>query len=158
MPIEVVVARPGHEPILAELARRIAAEEAPDDPGAPEQGAAGLRQSLAVLDWLQWPSFYLLLALDGGEPVGYLAATATPKLDARNGFLVVDDLYILQPARRRGAASALLERAFALARERQLAGVRLNVRLENAAALALYARFGFQFSANLFAQAPLPAD
>lgn len=74
---------------------------------------------------------------EAGVPVGYVGA-----------HIVLDEGYIANLAvhpdyRRRGVASALLERLEALAAQRGLAFWSLEVRESNAAAIRLYTRHGY---------------
>ena len=112
--------------------------------GATPPDAATLAEALARADG------YVLLAESGGAPVGLLTAVVIPKLDARRGFLFVDELTVAPAWRRQGAATALLAAAEAAARALGLAGVRLLARPENAAARRLYARAGYAESATQF--------
>ena len=62
---------------------------------------------------------------------------------------VIDEGYITNVAvfpqyRNRGAATALIERVFGFAREKQLAFVSLEVRASNIAAITLYEKLGFK--------------
>ncbi len=120
------------------LFRAIAAESNPLDPGAPDVAEAGFRNSLARYDWIRSDAVWLLLARVNTQLVGYLVAVRIPKLDARHGFLFVDELHVLEAHRRTGVASCLLEAVEDLARQAGCAGVRLLVRPSNAAARALY--------------------
>jgi ribosomal-protein-alanine N-acetyltransferase len=77
------------------------------------------------------------VARDGDGLVGYLIS-----------WLVVDELHIgniaVTPGRRRsGTGTALLTHVLDLAREREVRRVTLEVRVSNAAAIALYRKFGF---------------
>jgi len=55
----------------------------------------------------------------------------------------LEDLFVSQDARRSGLGAALVETALTRARERECARVELDVNEANAAAIALYRRFGF---------------
>jgi ribosomal protein S18 acetylase RimI-like enzyme len=112
------------------------------------EAAAAAFQSSANL--LAQESFYLLLAALDGQPAGVATAVVIPKLDARRGFLFVDELAVLPAFRRRGVARALLAHLESLARELGLAGVRLLARPENAAARALYRALGYAESQSAF--------
>jgi ribosomal protein S18 acetylase RimI-like enzyme len=145
MPVQVgvAVAGPSDLPALLGFFRAMAEAESPGDPTAGDRGEAGLQASLAGCDILARGTSPLLLARVGGEAAGYLQCAVLPKADARVGYLFVDELYVLPSYRRRGVARALLERVQLLAAGRGLAGVRLLVRGENAAARQLYRALGF---------------
>jgi len=72
-------------------------------------------------------------------------------LDAGDCWL--EDLFVSRDARRSGLGAALVETALSRARERGCARVELDVNESNAAAIALYERFGFgAFSESLGAR------
>jgi ribosomal protein S18 acetylase RimI-like enzyme len=91
----------------------------------------------------------ILLGYLGDEPVGLLCATAIPKLDARRGYLFIDEIYVLARHRRCGVGRAMVGEARTLCRIQRLAGLRLLTRPENATARRFYAALGFRASASL---------
>jgi ribosomal protein S18 acetylase RimI-like enzyme len=114
------------------------------------EGEAAAADFQKASDLLAQESFFLLLAALDGQPAGAATAAVIPKLDARRGFLFVDELAVLPAFRRRGVARALLAHLESLARELGLAGVRLLARPENAAARALYRALGYAESESAF--------
>lgn len=74
-----------------------------------------------------------------GLVVGYIVAALTEDREGRVFSLAVDPAF-----RKRGVAAALLERALELYRSEGIPAVRLEVRVDNAPAQALYRRFGFE--------------
>jgi len=89
------------------------------------------------VDELTRPHAALDLAWRGRDVVGYL-----------NYWLVADEVHLLAiathpDARRAGVGAALMTHLVAVARTRTARLVTLEVRAGNAAARALYARFGF---------------
>jgi ribosomal-protein-alanine N-acetyltransferase len=76
----------------------------------------------------------------GGELIGYLVLSRY--VDAWH----VMNVAVAPAHRRRGVASALLERVFAETAEDARRGYTLEVRVSNTAAIALYERFGFHSS------------
>ena len=74
----------------------------------------------------------------------------------------LEDLFVAEEVRRAGLGAALVEAAIAQARERGCRRIELDTNEENAAALALYHRFGFSERAkggggrDLFLQAKIP--
>jgi ribosomal protein S18 acetylase RimI-like enzyme len=101
--------------------------------------------------WALATAWVLAAELDG-QPAGAAVAAVIPKLDARRGFLFVDELSVLPAFRRQGVARALLAQVEQLARSLGFAGVRLLVRPENAPARQLYARLGYQMSSSVFCE------
>jgi ribosomal protein S18 acetylase RimI-like enzyme len=138
--IEIFKASPRDLPALGALFERIEQEE-----GSARSGSAtqGLRRSLECFDPFASESAWLHCARGEQGLVGYALAVRVPKLDARVGYLFVDELHVLRDHRRLGVASALIEAVWSLALEIGYHGVRLLVRPENTGARRLYARLGF---------------
>ena len=149
MNIQVVSVGPAQLDALGVVLEAIERETG-EEAGAAERAAQGLVQARASLVYTG--AFWVLLALVEGAPAGYAAVCRIPKLDARAGFLFVDELYVLAPYRRQGVATALLDHTCRLARELGLAGVRLLVRPDNVAARRLYRAVGFTESPSLFCE------
>lgn len=81
----------------------------------------------------------LVAEADDGSPVGFaLARRAGPRLGR------LTDVYVAPEARRGGVATALVQEAVARLRANGLEYVRLEVVASNAAARAVYARWGFR--------------
>lgn len=78
-----------------------------------------------------------LVAEDGNETIGFVLGRAVA------GEAEVLTLAVCPDGRRRGVGSALLSRLLDSLRERRIAVLFLEVADDNAAALALYRRFGF---------------
>lgn len=102
----------------------------------------------AVAAWFQGvlTTHEALIAEREGRPVGYLLFTdvrreANAFTRARR-FLLVDQVGASQ--RRQGVGRALMDAAHAVAAERGIAEVELEVRAVNASALAFYAALGYQ--------------
>lgn len=143
---------------LVRLMCAIAAEEQSGGSSALAAIEEGVQRALEAGHVLARDDVWVLLARVEGAPAGYALACRVPKLDPRLGFLFVDELYVLQPYRRRGVATALMRRVQALAQELGLAGVRLLVRPENAAARRLYRRLGFVEHETCFCEWRVPAE
>jgi ribosomal protein S18 acetylase RimI-like enzyme len=139
----VKIVTPADLPRLEQLWRVMAHQENPDDPDADERAVQGLRRSLSAFDDLDSDSFWIFASEAEHRYVGYASTVRITKVDARVGFLYVDELYVLPAYRRLGHAMRILERAVAHAGELGLAGVRLLVEPANAAARRLYHRLGF---------------
>ena len=119
---------------------------------AANYAASGIRTSLAHYDFTRSDSCWMLLATVEAAPAGYASVVRIPKADARAGFLFVDELYVLRPFRRAGIARALLNYVERFAVDLGLAGVRLLVRSENAAARSLYRVAGYVESPTIFCE------
>jgi aminoglycoside 3-N-acetyltransferase I len=88
------------------------------------------------------PRVLMLVAFDGERPVGFVLAHELPRRHGDRSKLFVYEVDVAETHRRRGIASALLERLAELARER---GIRVGFVLtdeDNVAANALYRSAG----------------
>jgi ribosomal-protein-alanine N-acetyltransferase len=94
-----------------------------------------------------------VLALSGGRAVGRALVLAVGDVGR------VEDLYVSPDARRRGVGRALLARAVEVCARSAFRHVLLGVHPDNAAALALYASFGFRKvgSVTAYWRQPTPA-
>ena len=137
---------------LERLVARIEAEDHPEDSEAASCAPAGMAESLSRYDALSSDSAWFLIAYRGAEPAGLATLTRIPKLDARVGFLYLDELHVLSEHRRHGIGSALLLASIDLAHELGLAGIRLLARSDNDPARGLYESLGFQLSETLLYQ------
>jgi ribosomal protein S18 acetylase RimI-like enzyme len=120
---------PGDEGVVRELATF-------EGPGDPE----GL---------LADPRTLMLVAFDGGRPVGFVLAHELPRRHGDRSKLFVYEVDVAETHRRRGIASALLEQLAGLARRR---GIRVGFVLteeDNAAANALYGSAGGTSAADV---------
>ena len=82
------------------------------------------------------PNAHTYLALDGGEPAGFLSVWEVC------GEVSVNNIAVLEKFRRKGIAKALLQKM--LDELSSADSVTLEVRKSNAAAIALYESFGFE--------------
>ncbi len=93
--------------------------------------AEGLREELDN------PQSRFLVAVDGGEAVGYIGVQEIC------GTAYVTNVAVLPAYRRRGIGRALLEAAVSGAKSRSCESITLEVRESNAPAVALYTQCGF---------------
>ena len=111
-----------------------------DTAGAVHATAADWRRTLAD------PAVTVLLALDGGEPVGYLSGVRQLNLWQGRDVFAMDDLYVRPHARDRGVGGRLMAALAAHVSadlppaERPL--VTWGVREDNDAGLRFYRRLG----------------
>ena len=129
---------------LRDLFATIERETNLEDPDAPEEARRGLDLSIASFDSCASDSFWILAAATGDSFVGYATVARVPKLDARLGVLLVDELYVLEAHRRQGHGQALIEAADNLVRGLGYWMLRLIVTADNADAIAFYRSLGFQ--------------
>ena len=77
-----------------------------------------------------------------GEEDGHIVAYAGIWLIAPEGYIT--NVAVLPEYRRKGAASAILRKMIEEANEEGVSDITLEVRVSNAAAIALYRSFGFE--------------
>jgi ribosomal protein S18 acetylase RimI-like enzyme len=94
------------------------------------------------------PGMLALLAFAEQEPVGVAVCFSGFSTFRARALLNVHDLAVLPDWRGRGIGRRLLRAAEGVARERGCCKVTLEVRGDNAAALALYARLGYGAGAS----------
>lgn len=93
-----------------------------------------MQQSLRLLDTLSSECAWFLIAFYGNQPTGLAILTRIPKLDARLGFLYLDELHVIKEFRRHGIGKALLRCCIKLAEELKLVGIRLLACIDNESA------------------------
>jgi aminoglycoside 3-N-acetyltransferase I len=95
-------------------------------------------------DWLEArladPAMLVLVAEEAGTKVGGLVAYLLPKLEQAGSELFLYDIAVAPPARRRGVALALLDRAGAIAGELGALSLFVLAHAEDEEAVALYRR------------------
>ena len=84
------------------------------------------------------------LARDGGEPAGYVVLTLRYSMEFGALAGMIDDLFVRPRFRRKGAASALLTSLVDTCRKVHVAALHVEVDPGNAAATALYGKFGLR--------------
>jgi len=137
MPLSIRRGLPADAAVIAEYNQRLARESEGKSLDGPTL-AAGVA---AVLADETRGTYYV--AEEGGRVVGQLMITLEWS-DWRNGWLWwIQSVYVHPDARRLGVFRALYDHAAAEARRRgDVAGLRLYVERDNAAARATYARLG----------------
>jgi len=143
MQTQVIRAGRSEIALLRALFEQIEMESQPANTKAREMAATGFDNSLARFDFLASDSFWILVGLIGGQPVGYATLVRMPKADARVAALYLDELHVLKTHRRRGVASALLDEVTVIAKEVGAWRIRLLVSPHNQAARNLYRSLGF---------------
>ena len=130
-------------PQLDNLVHSIVREEAPGNQRDEKRAGESFRQSIERCNIGKSDSAWILLASVSSHPVGMATLVRTPKLDHRIGFLYLDEFHVLEDYRRRGVGTALMTRAFELAKELGLVGIRLLTRPANLPAQRFYEQLGF---------------
>jgi ribosomal protein S18 acetylase RimI-like enzyme len=111
--------------------------------------AHGQRQhaARAYAAWLDDPAWrcWLIEATTGGAPVGFMTVGPSdlPLADHDPADLEIKRLYLLHRFQGLGLGRAMLEQAYAFARERARPRILLGVYSRNEAALSFYAKMGF---------------
>ena len=90
------------------------------------------------------PTALVFLAFAGGEPAGIATCFVGLSTFSARPVVNVHDLHVAPDRQRRGIGRALLEAVERRARELGAVRLTLEVQEGNAAALALYHRFGFE--------------
>ena len=131
---------------------QIEAQDYPDDPMVSDITLEGMQQSLRHFDALSSDCAWFLIAFYRDRPAGLGILTRIPKLDARLGFLYLDELHVLREYRRHGIGKALLRRCTKLALELGLGGIRLLARIDNESARCLCESAGFRGNETMLYQ------
>lgn len=119
--------RPGDEALFADIA-----EEVFDAP----------IETAKLARYLTLPGHHLFVAMEKGVIVGQLAALSYQHPEDRPGDFLIDEVGVTPSARRRGAATRLMQAALALGRELGCAEAWLGTEAENLDAQAFYESFG----------------
>jgi ribosomal protein S18 acetylase RimI-like enzyme len=151
-PVRIELADENHLDALAKLLQVIEAEDRPEDAEAALRAPEGVRQSLRHFDALNSDCVWLLIAFFGDQPAGLAVLTRIPKLDARLGFLYLDELHVIHEYRRQGIGKLLLARCIELSQELGLAGIRLLARIDNEPARRLYESMDFRGNETMLYQ------
>jgi ribosomal protein S18 acetylase RimI-like enzyme len=86
---------------------------------------------------------WVLVAADGDTVVGYAVVTRGYSLEFGGAFALLDELFVVDEARRRGIGAAIVRAAVARCRAEGVQAVRLEVERANDGARRLYERLGF---------------
>ncbi len=134
--VEIREATTADVPLVLALIRELADfERLADKVVATEEG---LRAAL----FGPRPHAEVLLASSGGEPVGFALFFSTFSTFVGKPGLYLEDLFVREPARGKGAGRALLSRLAALARERGCGRLEWAVLNWNEPAIGFYERLG----------------
>ena len=98
--LRVVIANESHLSALTELSGIVLAEDHPDAPMVTDNTSEGIQQSLRHFDALNSDCVWFLIAFFRDQPACLATLTRVPKLDARLGFLYLDELYVIREYRR----------------------------------------------------------
>jgi len=92
----------------------------------------------------------VFLAMAGAEAVGFVQLYPTFSSLSLRRLWILSDLYVAEPARRRGIAKALIRRAQELALETHAEGLTLETAVSNTAAQRLYEQLGWRRDEDFF--------
>jgi GNAT superfamily N-acetyltransferase len=118
-------------PLLAAYAAEMRVTLAGHAPARPEDQAALIADH---------PAAEVLVAEDGGEPMGFAVLFDLPELVFARRCGMLDDLFVHPAARGQGIARALIAEACSLGRARGWSHLRWMVPEADAGAIALYER------------------
>jgi aminoglycoside 3-N-acetyltransferase I len=93
-------------------------------------------------DWLGRPHVVVIVALEEGAVIGGLVAYELEKFERRRSEFYIYDLAVDAGRRRRGVASACIERLRAIATERGAWTIFVQADYGDEAAIALYQKLG----------------
>lgn len=86
---------------------------------------------------------HILLAMEGDTAIGFAQMYPTFSSISARPIMILNDLYVIEAARHRGVAKALLASATEMAKHMQAKRITLAASRDNAAAQALYENLGF---------------
>ncbi|TCB93366.1 GNAT family N-acetyltransferase [Micromonospora zingiberis] len=98
----------------------------------------------------------VLVAVNGALPIGYIVVRRASQMASHAHVASIDGLGVAAASRRQGVAGALLRAAERVTAERGFTRLTLRVLSCNVAALALYARHGFETEGVLRGEFQLP--
>jgi aminoglycoside 3-N-acetyltransferase I len=88
------------------------------------------------------PTFIAVVALDGSQVVGGIAAYELPKFEQARSEIYIYDLAVAATHRRRGVATAMIEQLKAIAANRGAWVIYVQADHDDAPAIALYTKLG----------------
>ena len=97
-----------------------------------------------IEDLLAKPSVFVLVALEGAAVVGGLVAYQLEKFEQARSEIYIYDLAVREDRRRRGIATALIDRLRAIARERNIWVIYVQADYGDDPAIALYEKLGLR--------------
>lgn len=92
----------------------------------------------------------LFIAFEGTTPVGFVHLYPLFLSVSMRRFWLLNDLFVIPPARRTGAGRLLMRRAERHAHETGAAGLTLSTAVDNAAAQTLYVSEGYRRDERFF--------
>ncbi|MFL6558485.1 MAG: GNAT family N-acetyltransferase [Bacillus sp. (in: firmicutes)] len=92
----------------------------------------------------------VFLAIEGSNPVGFVQLYPTFSSVSMMRSWVLNDLYVKEQFRGKGAGEKLIHKAIQFAKERGAKGIMLETGKENYNAQRLYEKIGFERESNYF--------
>jgi aminoglycoside 3-N-acetyltransferase I len=96
------------------------------------------------------PHFIAVVAMNGDDVVGGLAAYELDKFEQERREIYIYDLAVAEPHRRRGIATGLIDELRRIASQRNVAVIFVQADLEDGPAIALYQSLGTRTTAHHF--------
>ena len=98
-----------------------------------------------AFDELLHKDFKVYAALYNGRFIGWISCVYIPKVGYwKKGYIYIDELWTAPEFRRKGVATALIQKAFELQKEMGAVSLRLYTQDDNTTAQSLYKRCGFK--------------
>ena len=110
--------------------------------GEPETYTARMPRGAYLDRLLGNPEFVALAALERGQVIGGLVAYELVKFEQERSEFFIEDLAVDEPWRRRGVATALIAEIGTIAAANRAELMFVQANRANAAAIALYSKFG----------------
>lgn len=107
-----------------------------------------LATSIAMRSFLENPSNFLLVAVDGETPIGYLFAYELQRPDREQSMMFLYDVTVLDECREKGVGTALVERLKTLCNSKSIMKMFVPSNRSNTSAIGLYQKTGAVLSAD----------
>lgn len=97
-----------------------------------------------LLDRFRYNQSIIFIAFQGDTPAGFTQLYPSFSSSAMAQILILNDLFVVPGARKRGVGSALLERAAGYARQIKALRLALSTEISNRTAQSLYEKHGWK--------------
>jgi ribosomal protein S18 acetylase RimI-like enzyme len=143
--LTVARAEPEHLPAILELWKELMDYHAPFDPLFTRADDGEQTFASHLRDLIASPDALVVVALDGGDVVGYAMASigSYPPVFVRKRYGSISDMAVRAGRRRRGSGERMLDHLIAWFRERRLDRIEVRVAAANAVGAAFWSKHGF---------------